>query len=307
MNLSDLENLTENDVLALKQKYDDFVDSFTKINKQYEADLDQSNLEKSLYALARKNKKYNIVAMGYVNYGDELIEKGQREIGIRYLQIAMEVFGEYADEVTCFLRLAEYHIEKGETETGIDYLMKLCCETVSNYEESIGFRELTHVWEKYKHLVVDKVPVFADTLSNTPLQPEACTMQIADILLLPEDSLLLELSTHLYEMSGCGERANYLNKWERLVFYLDMLCVDINSDGLEHFVEYHGHRFKQTKKAMEELGLENGVKLLDMVQKKIKKHEEDFEEEEAFYYEFVEKDLLAGLHEYVLQNKARFR
>lgn len=299
MNLFDLEKL--------KEKYDNFQKRFMEINEQYQADQNEKKLEKALYALARKYKKYNIAAMVYVNYGDELIVKGQNELGIRYLQIATEIFGAYADEITCLLRFAEYYIEKGEKEKGISYLMQLCSETTDNYEKSIEFRELTQVWERYKPLVEGKVPESVDKFTSKPLAPEECTLQIQDILSLPEDELLRELSIHLYEMSGCGEYLNYLNKWERLVFYLDTLCVDINSDGIEHFVEYHGARLKQTKKAMEELGVENGIQLLEQVQKKMKKHIEDFEDEESFYYELVEQDLLTRLYQYVVQNKTRFR
>lgn len=295
------------DFEKLKEKYETFQKLFMGINEQYQVDQNQTKLEKALYALARKYKKYNVAAMVYVNYGDELIVKGQNELGIRYLQIATEIFGQYADEITCLLRFAEYYIEKGETEKGISYLMKLCCETTSNYEESIEFRELTQVWERYKPLVEGKVPESMNSFTSKPLAPAECTMQIQDILNLPEDGLLRELSIHLYEMSGCGNYLNCLNKWERLVFYLDTLCVDINSDGIEHFVEYHGTHFKQTKKAMKELGLENGMQLLEQVQKKMKKHIEDFEDEEVLYYKLVEHDLLAGLYQYVMQNKTRFR
>lgn len=62
------------------------------------------------------------------------------------------------DDVTYYLRNAQYYIEMGDLELGKSYLVKLCCETVDNYEESIGFRELTHVWDKYRHLVEGKVP-----------------------------------------------------------------------------------------------------------------------------------------------------
>jgi hypothetical protein len=192
-------------------------------------------------------------------------------------------------------------------EKGISYLMKLCCETTDNYEESIAFRELTQVWERYKHLVEGKVPASFIRNANAPLKPEECSMQIKDILELPEEDILLELSTHLYELSGCGECLNYLNKWERLVFYLDTLIVDINSDGILYFIDYHRTRIKQTKKAMEELGVHTGVQLLEDIQKKVKRRIEDFEDEEAFYYKFVEKDLLAELYRYVMSNKSRFR
>lgn len=303
-----MKKLTEADVLKLKEAYEVFCKEFLAIYEKYQVEENINSLKNQLYKLARKYKKYGFAGNYFVNFGDEIIEKGEREAGILYLQIATEIFGAYADEVTCFLRYAEYYIEKGEHEKGVSYLMKLCCETTSNYEESIEFRELTHVWERYKHLVEGKVPASIKVNEgNSPLSPEECSKQIQDILELSKDELLLELSTHLYEMSGGGDYLNYLNKWERLVYYLDTLCVDINSDGIEHFVEYHGTHMKQTKKAMEELGLQSGVRLLEDIQKKVRRHIEDFEDEEDFYYKSVEKELLDGLYTYVIENKSRFR
>lgn len=58
---------------------------------------------------------------------------------------------------------------------------------------------------------------------------------------------------------------------------------------------------------MEELGIENGVLLMDKIRNKMKKRIEDFEEEETFYYEFVEKELLEKLYQYVMEHKERFR
>ena len=302
-----MKQLTEEDFLKLKETFEVFRKCIFETYETYQATGNWDKLEKELYKLARKYKKYAFTPNYYVNFGDKLIEKGQREEGIRYLQIATEIFGVGADKITCFLRFAEYYIEKGEMETGISYLVKLCCDTVDNYEESIEMRELTQVWERYKPLVEGKVPASISVNKRTTLAPEECSMQIQDILNLPKDDLLLELSTHLYEMSGGGDCLNYLNKWERCVYYLDTLCVDINSDGIEHFVEYHGSHMKQTKKAMEELGLHAGVQLLEDVQKKSRRHIDDFEDEESFYYKFVEKDLLEGLYAYIMENKSRFR
>ena len=64
---------------------------------------------------------------------------------------------------------------------------------------------------------------------------------------------------------------------------------------------------EQTRKAFEELEMENGVLLIDKVREKKKKRMEDFEEEEEFYYKHVEKELLEKLYQYVMENKTRFR
>lgn len=303
-----MKQLTEEDFLKLKEAFEVFQKCLLEISEKYQIEGKLEKFEKEIRKLARKYKKYAFVPNYYVNYGDELISKGQKEEGILYLQVATEIFGVGADEITCFLRFAEYYIEKGEMEKGISYLMKLCCETTDNYEESIDLRELTQVWLRYKHLVEHLVPASISLNSKSkPLVPEECSAKIQDILSLPMDELLLELSTHLSEMSGGGDYLNYLNKWERSVYYIDRLCVDINSDGVDHFVEYHSSHLKQTKKAMEELGIYNGVKLLEDIQKKMKSHIDDFEDEEEFYYHTVEKDLFEKLYAYVISNKSRFR
>ena len=236
------------------------------------------------------------------------MEQGRYALGLQCLHIAKDAFPVYVDDVTFYLRNAQYYIEMGDLELGTSYLLKLCCETVDNYEESIGFRELTHVWERYKYLVEGKAPAsLSINEKKKPLKPEECTMQIEDILQLQKDSMLCELSMHLYELSGQGDCLNYLNRWERVVFYLDSFCTDINSDGVEHFVEYHGKRWKATRNAMEVLSIPKGILLMDKIRDKIKKRIEDFEEEETFYYELVEKELLEKLYLYVIENKERFR
>lgn len=233
--------ITDEYILKKKQEHDDFKQEFHLVNTLFASDNQQDKLEESLYKLAKRYKDNYAVLMDFVDYGEHLMDLGNKVIGIRYLQIAKEVFGDYVDDITFFLRSAEYYIETGELELGISYLIKLCSETTDNYEEFIEFRELTPVWEKYKYLIEGKVPTSLNTLEKArALKPDECAMQIADILRLPKDMLLDELSMHLYELSGAGDSLNYLNRWERAVFYLDTLCKDINSDGLEHFTTYHG-------------------------------------------------------------------
>ena len=109
------------------------------------------------------------------------------------------------------------------------------------------------------------------------------------------------------EFSDINQRYKTNLNLKALENNLDTLCVDINSDGIDFFVEYHGNHLRQTKKAMEELGIHNGVHLLADIQEKRKRHIEDFKTEEDFYYKFVEKDLLEGLYTYVINHKSRFR
>lgn len=295
-------------IQKIKQEHEEFTKKFQQIKEYLEVEEQKEELEKSLRVLLKKYRENYAVFLDVFQYGDDLMEQGRYTLGLRYLQIAKDVFPVYADDVTYYLRNAQYYIEMGDLELGKSYLVKLCCETVDNYEESIGFRELTHVWDKYKHLVEGKVPASISLNDKKkPLKPEDCTMQIEEILQLSKDLLLCDLSMHLFELSGEGDYLNYLNRWERMVFYLDSFSTDINSDGIEHFVEYHGKHWKATRKAMEELNIEKGPLLMDQIRDKMKKHIDDFEDEEAFYYEFIEKELLEKLYQYVIEYRDKFR
>lgn len=300
----DKNNITKEKILKIRDDYISFTKLFPQLKVLFEGENGKEEVERILPDVFKKHRDNYAICVDIVDYGDALMGQGKLEVGIRCLQIARDFWGSYVNDVTYYLRSAEYYLELGETELGISFLIKLCCETSTNFEEIIEICELTPVWKKYKHLVEGKVPA---SLFDKPLAPEECSMQIEDILQLQEDELLSELSMHLYELSRNGESLNYLNRWERLVFYLDSLCTDINSDGIEHFVDYNRKRLKPTRKAMDELKIEHGVILLDRIQEKMKKHVEDFEAEESFYYEFIERELLEKLYQYVIDNKERFR
>lgn len=229
------------------------------------------------------------------------------------------------DMVSRWLLTAQYHIENGDEDLGVECLVKLCTETVDNYEEAIGFRELTPVWEQYKHLVAGKVPPSVTFQTVRALPPEKCTMQIGEILTSRED-LLENLSAHLGELSGDGECLNCLNQWERTAFYADELCMEVNSGGFVGYLYSHGRNFEKAKQALQTIGAQETLALLEGIQgkfprKKVPKDLErlqdvldkmedkgvDFEAEDECYYESAEKELLQKLREYVLENGSRFR
>lgn len=306
---------------------DNFLAEIEKIQEKYKADKDVEKLANRLLGSALKYRKYFGTGDYLINLAEEeYYPKGDYLAGLTIIKTVHKHFKNIADDVTIYLRMAEYYIETGETEKGVEYLIKLCTETVSNYEEAIGFRELTEVWGKYKHLVEGKVPPSEVCNSGNPLSPEKCTMQISDIFNLADDEMLNELSTHLNEMSANGEVLSCLNKWEKTFYYVDELCVEVNSGGFSNYLYYHGNHFEKVKSALETIGAEELFELLksveekfprnkvpkniDSIQNTLDKMEEkgiDFEEEDEKYYNETETNLLEKLTVYVKENNKRFR
>ncbi len=302
-----------------------------KTKQDFLSDRDVEKLNNELQITAKKYSNVKYAFDFFIKYGVELIDDGEQACGMAYLLAIEEYFQkEYdgtGDTIYLYLRLAEHYIENNETEKGVFYLIKLCTETTSNYEESIEFRELTDIWKKYKHLVAGKVPESVVTNNGiSPIVPENCSMKIADILSLPQDELLTKISTHLNEMSGNGTYLNYLNKWEKIVYDSDLVLTEVNSDGFSGYLYYNGNRFPNAVKAFEEI---NSQKMLDLmtsvqnkfpsnkvpksiesIQNKIDKMEEngvDFEEEDEIFYNDAQEELLDKLYEFIMSNQKRFR
>ena len=313
------------------EKLEKLTKELEHIKSEYLSNRDTKKLNAQLQKTAKSYRNIMYVFDLFIKTGAELIENGEHECGFAYF-LAFEKYIEkdsecIADTVTLYLRLAEYYLENNETEKGINYLIRLCTQTTDNYEESIEFRELTDVWEKYKHYVAGKVPESKITISGTPpIAPEKCSMKIADILSLPQDELLTEISVHLNEMSGNGTYLNYLNKWEKIVYDADLVCTEVNSDGFSGYLYYYGNRFLNAVKAFEEVcspkmidlmtSVQNKFpsqkipKSLESIQNKIDKMEEkeiDFEDEDEFFYNDAQEELLDKLYEYILNNQKRFR
>ena len=306
---------------------DKFLAEIDEIQAKYKKDNDVKKLANRLLGSSLKYRKYFGTGDYLINLAEEYYyPQGDYLAGLTIIKTVHKHYKNIADDVTIYLRMAEYYIESGEMEKGIEYLIKLCTETVTNYEESIGFRGLTAVWEKYKHLVEGKVPPSQVYHSGNPIPPEKCTMQIGDILNLSNDDLLNELSTHLNEMSAKGEMLSCLNKWEKNVFYIDEMCSEINSGGFSNYLYYYGNHFEKVKISLEAIGAEKTVELLyqveskfprnkvpkniDSVQNNLDKMEEkgiDFEAEDGQYYSFTESELLEKTVDYIKENKKHFR
>ena len=298
----------------------------TAILRQYKADPSPARLERQLAQFVKSYHNDCLICNLLVAAGDDAMEKGDAETAFVFLKAA-EKCPDVGDETTLYLRLAQIHLEKGDQETGIAYLIKLCTEGPSNYEESIGFRELTDVWNRYRHLVDGLVPPSVSIYSGPrPLSPDECSRSIAEIWALPEDEILSALSDHVGEMSGCGVALNYLNKWERSFYYLDEISMEVNSGGFDSYLFHCGEHFRKARKSLDAIdspamtALLDAVtakfprgkvpKSMDAIQNALEKLEEkgvDFEDQDDAYYNGVEREFLDRLLVWVLKNKKHFR
>ena len=165
--------------------------------------MDNFKSQKDVSRFIKKYKSVEYLPMIMMNYADELRNKGKRDIAnLIYLEMVENKHLKYIyDEVTLYLRLAEYYINNGEIEKGKSYLLLLCDE-VDNYEEAIEFRELTAEWQKLKPYVVDEI------------KPSLVTMNDTDEDEFVPDDELLEL--FLSEMASGGIHA-YLTSYGHLL------------------------------------------------------------------------------------------
>ncbi|MBQ8769056.1 MAG: DUF4375 domain-containing protein [Oscillospiraceae bacterium] len=230
-----------------------------------------------------------------------------------------------ANTTAHFMELAKKYIAEDNLEAAKACLL-LLCDNCDNYEQSIEWNGLTETWQRYRYLVKDLVAPSVSTLSAEPLFPAECSMQIGDILSLPDDQLISALSEHLGELSGSGNELNCLNKWERTVYYIDELCSEVNSGGFDSYLYYHGTHFEKAYAALQSICANGVLSILDAVRSKfpkgrIPKSEDalqntmdtleengiDFESEDAYFYSSGEKELLKSLLAYVTENKTHFR
>lgn len=299
---------------------------FTAIRRRYHVDHSLDRLESQVAQFVCANRRIYPTCALLVSAGEDYMLGNDPEAARIFFKDA-EKCSELFDEVTLYLRLAQIHLEQGRQEEGVAYLIKLCTETVDNYEESIAFRDLTPVWENYKHLVEGLVPPSV-SLDDTPrpLSPAECSRSIEEIFALPEDDILPALSDHLDELSGSGEALNCLNKWERNVYCLDELSMEVNSGGFDSYLFHRGEHFPKARKALKALDAPEMTALLDAVAAKfprgkvpksidairnaLEKLEDrgvDFEAEDDAYYNDVEQEFLPRLLHYILENRKHFR
>lgn len=320
----------------LKQRLQDYERLKAKLEEmkgRYAETKSPEVLAEGICRLA-KNEVYHSFVHFVVFLGDDYCKAGDMEAGAACMQAVLEYFPIVFHCEYVFLRLAQYHIEKGEVETGVEYLVKLCTE-MYDYKSMIVISELTEVWEKYRPLLVEHRPDLAEEVmaqppvfysAPQPLAPDKCSKQIEEILDQEQTDLLSDLSAHLGEMTANGECLNCLNKWERVFYYADEVCMEVNSGGWEGYLYYHGTHFAKACQAFEQIGAEQMVRLAEQVRGKfprgkVPKSEEaiqnamdrleeqgvDFEDEDERYYSSAERELLDRLAAYVRENRKRFR
>ena len=230
-----------------------------------------------------------------------------------------------ANTTAHFMKLAENYIAE-ENFTAARACLLLLCEKCDNYEESIEWNGLSEQWQNYRYLVAGMVPPSVTIMSTKPRSPAECTIQITDILSLPDEEMLSTLSDHLGELSGNGDALNALNKWERTVYYVDELCVEVNSGGFDSYLYYHGIHFMKAYQSIVRIGAEQTLQLMNRIQCKFPRNcvpkaegaiqnamdrmDEDgidFNDEDEIYYSSAEKELLDRLLMYVRENEKHFR
>ena len=302
------------------------ISDFEKIRNDYNASNDLNKLEKSLKKLLHKYRNNYGLLNYYLLFAEECFKANDYNAGIRVVFIVYKSSECIPNETFVFLRLAQYYFENGDISQGEKFLIKLCTETVDNYEESIKFNELTDVWNKYKHYVEGKVPPSVAVNGSVALAPEDCSMQITDIFDLDGQDLLVEISVHLSELSANGKELNKLNKWEKTVFYIDEFSEEINSGGFSGYLYYYGTHFEKLATAFETIDSKECLILLeciknkfprnsvpkniDSIQNAIDKLEDkgiDFEAEEDMYFNKYENIIFEKLKEYILNNRKHFR
>ncbi|KIR03884.1 hypothetical protein P261_02699 [Lachnospiraceae bacterium TWA4] len=255
-----------------------------------------------------------------------MIVRGEYDKGIILLQIAQKrgAKGPHSDGITLFLRLAEYEFLQGNVKKGIEYLTHVCEEETSNYEESIEFRGLTDVWLKYKPYVEGKVRESIQNGYKKTKSPSECTKSMDEILsMIDEDKLLKELSIHMNELSADGEELNYLNNWEKKLFYINQLWEEVNSGGFDTYLYYHGRYFERAKKSASEMEMNSLVDLLVEVEKvfpraRVPKKQEriqeimddkelNFDDLDMKFYESMDGEISKGLIQYIRENGKKLR
>ena len=320
----------------LKQRlidYENFCCEYEQLKDQYSISKSTENLTIGIHHLS-ENPNYHQFNHFLIFLGDEYMESGDFEAGATCLKSVAAHFQCIYHYAIIYLRMAQYHIEKGEMEIGIRYLIQLCTE-VKDYRSQITLNELTEVWERYKHLLIDRIPELDVTeklepltivQALQPLTPDKCSQNIEHILCMPKSDLLSALSEHIGEMTANGAYLNYLNKWERDFYYADEVCMEVNSGGFEGYLYYHGIHFSKACQAFGRIGAERMLQLMNRIQCKfprncVPKAENaiqnamdrmdedgiDFNDEDEIYYSSAEKELLDRLLIYVKENEKHFR
>ena len=301
-----------------------FIKLFEETKRNYIKTKDADALCASLENISELYGEYRGIGDLLLQYGEDIIDSEGADIGFEIIRIVEKYFKTVANQTLLCIRLAEWEFECGNAEKGKEYLERLVSK-VDNYEESIEVNGLTDIWNKYKANLT--LPKSIRLMKRSPLSPDECTICIEEILKLPQDDTLIsELSTHLNELCGYGEKINIFSEAEQTVFYINEFIEDINSDGISHYLYYRGNHFQELFASVKKVNCASCRTLLDMIAgkfphskissdiEKIKTHLEcmedhgvDFDAEEQIYYEQVEAELTKALLSYVANHADDFR
>ena len=139
-----------------------------------------------------------------IRVGDDAMESGDRGTAFLYLDTAYRHFPSAGNKVTLYLRLAQYHLDAGNTEAGIQFLNLLCTATVDNYEESIECNNLTDVWNRCKHHLPDRTPPLSTKYeSDTPSMRGTIRAPYPCVVFRPRSAIR---RSHLREVGFCTFR-----------------------------------------------------------------------------------------------------
>ena len=231
------------------------------------AKMNDFTSQKDVAKFIKKYKSLDYLDMIMINYAEELIAKNKYDTACMiYLEIDENKNLKYiSDEVTLWFRLGEYYINKGEIEKGKQYLINLCNE-VENYEEALGFRDLSANWQKLKPYVADEIK--PSLILNTDTDEDE---------LMSEDELL---ELFLEEMALGGLHAyltSYVHRLEETLAAAKNKEKPLTAELLE-LVKTKYFKGKMPKK-------------LKTIENRILKNDWWFEEEYDKYYYDIEKEL----------------
>lgn len=312
---------------------ENFRREFEQLKQQYALSKSPEDLVSGIRR-ASENPSYRHFGQFFFHLGNSYMGDGDLEAGAACMKAALDYFSYVDHHGIFYLRMAQYHIEKGDPQAGVGYLVRLCTE-VKNLEVHMAAYDLTEVWEKYRRLYALQLPERTPAQKQKaapepevpqPKQPSECGQTVEQILQLGEDDLLSSLSQHLDELSGYGEALNRLNRWERCVYYADEVCREVNSGGFEGYLYYHGTHIAKAQQAFAQINAKQALSLTEQIARKfpggsvpksegaiqnamdqLEEREIDFEDEDAAYYSTAEREILDCLVRFVRENQNHFR
>ncbi len=280
------------------------------------------NVLKRFYAGEYKNSDEEIFeGVLFCEIGDVLGRMGNLEECNKYMNKAQHFVNKQpVDQMTIYLRKAQFFIESGHIEKGCEFLIKVS-KWSDNYEEGLEWRNLTDVWEKYRYLVKEQIePSYNSTYKTS--------MKIEDILKTKDKNELVgNLSIHINELCGFGEDMTGINQYERIVYDVCNLDEEVHSGGFySYFYSSNDYikRYKQLKKALNTIGARKTINLLEQIEKRFPKgrmpikleyrqrildemeeNEIDFDDFDEIFCEY-EENITELAYDYILKNKNRF-